>query len=203
MPAPRESPSTLVVVRRRSLGKDREEGKMGPSEHCVTSVHILNPQAKCLEPSLKILLGVFKTASSFNRHIAFIIIVAIKSYGDIKSIKFLVTSWSNNSGKWPFLFSFYLKILSDSLSCNSPSLIPAVLKVWSGDPRGPWAQNCFRNNVKMLFALFTLIFSWMHSGVLQRLQHNTKDTTTDWMQRQLGDYSCLVLSKTLRRFTKM
>lgn len=55
-----------------------------------------------------------------------------------------------------------------------------ILKLWSRDPwevpknfsGGPWGQNYFHINTKMLLALFTLILLRMYSRVFQRL-HDT------------------------------
>lgn len=58
-----------------------------------------------------------------------------------------------------------------------------VLDVWSRDPwrstdpGGLWSQNYFHSNNKTLFIFFTIILSWIYSGVFQRL-HNI--FTTIW-----------------------
>lgn len=129
------------------------------------------------------------------------------------------TYWKDHS---PPLCSYFCHILAECvdtgiwLGCPVPFfclsvLVPRYHCLYvlcvnsSGTTSGPWGpftrslrswDYCHSKN-RVLFALFTLILSWVCRGCV------TCDSETDWIQKQLEESCYLLLSQILKKVTKM
>lgn len=88
---------------------------------------------------------------------------------------------------------------------RTASLVKIFRRPWAAERNQPeysdhWGlfQTYLHNNANMSFAFFffTFIFSWVFSRIFQ----NQCDIVTYWMQKQIWDTNCLLLSQISHRF---
>ena len=63
-------------------------------------------------------------------------------------------------------------------------------------PEGSQGQNYFHNDTKLFFFFFlTFLFSWIYSTHVSSRGYMICDLATDWMQKQIWDPRCLLVSQ--------
>lgn len=103
--------------------------------------------------------------------------------------------WKQVSGgqSWEEILWVFKKIVKK----NKYFILVVLRDLW--DPfRGPQGQNYFDNDSKMVHVFFTYIYSLSSiQWVFQKLHDVYLE---DWMQKQIWEFVCLLLSRIFKRF---